>query len=86
MERMGSEMIRRFAGALHRDAPRNADWHRFYDFVVYAHARGRRDAFLPEDVRTALIEKGLTDSQAGPFVNFYVRALDLLTFYDMQTG
>jgi hypothetical protein len=40
-------MLRGSLGALYRAAPRT-DWCRFYDFVIYAHARGRRDAFLPD--------------------------------------
>jgi hypothetical protein len=47
MDRTGSEMLRGSLGALYRAAPRT-DWCRFYDFVIYAHARGRRDAFLPD--------------------------------------
>jgi hypothetical protein len=48
-------MLRGFVGALY-GAPRKTDWRRFYDFVIYAHARGRRDAFLPDDVRVVLRE------------------------------
>jgi hypothetical protein len=33
-----------------------------------------------------LLEKGLTAAQAEPFVDFYVRSLDLLTYYDAQAG
>jgi hypothetical protein len=39
------------------------NWRRFYDFVIFAHARGR-DAFAPDDVRTLLLEEGLTSSPA----------------------
>jgi hypothetical protein len=78
-------MRRGFVGALHRTAPRKMDWRRFYDFMIFAHARGR-DAFAPDDVGTVLLEEGLTAAQAEPFVDFYVRALDLLTYYDAQAG
>ena len=33
-----------------------------------------------------LREEGLTDGQAAPFVDFYARLLDFLTYYDAQTG
>jgi hypothetical protein len=86
MDRMGAEMLRGFVGAVHRDAPRKMDWRRFHDFVIYAHARGRRDALLPDQVRAVLREQGLTDREATPFVDFYTQALDLLTYYDLQAG
>jgi hypothetical protein len=54
--------------------------------VIHAHARGRRDAFHPDDVRTVLREYGLTNSQAAPFTDFYISALDLLAYYEEQAG
>jgi hypothetical protein len=79
-------MLRGSVGALYRAAPRKTDWCRFYDFVIYAHARGRRDAFLPDDVHVVLREHGLTDGQAASFADFYMSALDLLGYYDEHAG